>query len=240
MPMSRRILFFLLVWLPGLVPNSSAAVIVTHAQTKSGVDTGSVNSTDVGVNTLGETTNATQPGFSSTVKTSFVGGTTGSLLVDITQFRAGTASGNANGQVVVDFTTSIDASYSAMGTLTNSAGLGDIDTSLVDLTSHSVRFAIEQQNDGGPFTLNLAGPPGNAATSVFGSLSGILTAGHTYEWIFHEFTTARSGADNGATASGSASFQISAVPEPSSLPLLSLLALTIGGGCRWKRSKQAA
>lgn len=78
------------------------------------------------------------------------------------------------------------------------------------------------------FVLGVAND-GDRSNSTAGSLSGNLTAGHTYQLFFHEYIYDLYYPDPGATAAGSLRLEIGnvpAVPEPAMLTIWSLGALS--------------
>jgi hypothetical protein len=77
------------------------------------------------------------------------------------------------------------------------------------------------------FTLGVMG--GDTTNDIVGSLTGSLTAGHTYQWIWHDQMDAYPVSDEGAFATGDLSLTIerSVVPEPTTLTLLGLGLTTL-------------
>ncbi|MEQ8661966.1 MAG: PEP-CTERM sorting domain-containing protein, partial [Gammaproteobacteria bacterium] len=78
------------------------------------------------------------------------------------------------------------------------------------------------------FTLGVAGQ-GDALSSLSGASSGVLLAGQEYAFTFSAFTQTRdaSGATSAvaASAGGSLSLRLTAVPEPATLALLGVAGM---------------
>jgi hypothetical protein len=230
--MRRSIALLLLVCACGIAPKASAAVLITADDTYANVNDASSSNTDQQSNTGGTTAIATLPGYSSSVISIF---NPSNLSATVAQSRAGNYGGIAYGQVLGYFTTDSNVPYTAAGTFSNSDGATKLLAKLRDTTTNYILFESVQQSVGGPAVFNLGGLTGNDYNVFSGSLSGILLANHSYEWLSYAYTYAFPGPDNGATASGNVSLSIGAVPEFSSVIVWSLLALTIGGTGWWKR-----
>jgi hypothetical protein len=173
------------------------------------------------------------PGYSSTTNSNYaVSGNSGDFSVDITHARGGAFLSQAYSQANVIFTVSEDSTYTAAGNYANTDGHTSLESFLFDAGDV---YRSKQENFGGPISFVLGGSAGNVTPIATGSLTGMLLAGHLYQWSATAYTSADAGTDLGATANGSISFTIRAVPEAGSLAVWSLLMASGCGAVWWRR-----
>jgi hypothetical protein len=214
-----------------------AAVVIGFDETFAQVSNGATTVSDDQLNTQGTVAAKTLPGYSSTTTSLY---NSAGLSGIFAQSRVGNFLGFAYGFARVDFSTSVNVPYTATGGFSNSAGFTVLQNYLFDFSTSTYLYYSEQDSVGAPAAFTLGGTAGNYYNSFSGSLTGTLLVGHSYQWYGVGYTYASPVADGGAAASGGVSLTLGSVPEQSSLIVWSLLALTIGGACWWKRSRLAA
>ncbi len=177
-------------------------------------------------NTLaGATVSASALGFSSITSTAF---SSTALSTSFNQFRAGLQFDLSGGssQSVFMADANINA-YSISGGYFVSDGYSFFQATLINVTTNVTVFDSQQENIGS-INYVLGGLAGNVNNSLLGNLTGSLTSGNQYQWQSTAFIqAAQNGGDNGATASGATLFQVTSVPEPTSLVILGIAGLGI-------------
>jgi hypothetical protein len=238
----QRLLAFLIALsfiVCGLSMRAYAAVVIDADRTYAEISTDSSTfHTDDQQDTGGTVASKSNlPGYSSTTTSTFATpGDSATLLATFEQQRGGDYQGYSYGFITVDFTTSVNATYNASGAYANNAGFTSMHGYLYDLTANAFLYFSTQSSDVAD-TFILGGMGGSWANVFDGSLSGLLLAGHSYQWKAESYTYAMDSADLGATASGSQTLQIvgpAAVPELSSVVVWSLLAVTLCSA-GWRR-----
>jgi hypothetical protein len=144
----------------------------------------------------------------------------------------------ALGEVYTYIEVDFDTPFSLSGSFTNSAGYTDMYTVLIDISLNTLlyRSALSNSADA-PYSAVVGGTDGNQGYTLEGSESGILLAGHTYQFYSYAHTFAYPSADDGATATGEITLQfgdpdVEIVPEPASITVWSCLGLTAIIGLR--------
>jgi hypothetical protein len=198
-------------------------IVVSYALTKAEVnDEGSSTSTSDSFNLSGDTVMVTLPGFSST--TASVLSSTG-LSNTFSHSRAGDLFDYSLGRSYVEFTANANDAYTINGSFSNSVGYTLLAVHLYDLTLSAYVFHNEQGSIGGT-TFTLGGTAGNDWNILAGNLTGSLIMGNNYRWSSEAWTQAQPSPDSGSIASGTASLQLSSVPEPTSLALFTIFGIS--------------
>ncbi|MDX2039263.1 MAG: hypothetical protein SFX72_21630 [Isosphaeraceae bacterium] len=120
--------------------------------------------------------------------------------------------------------------YNVSGFAVNSAGNTEFQVMLKDVSTHEIPF-LSRHEYGPPGTYIVGGEPLANLTAYYGSPSGILLAGHTYEFGIRansHVTTDDAPAARGGGEVKLTLTQVVAAPEPSSLGLLAVGALVHG------------
>ncbi len=206
--------------------NSQASIVVTSSSTQAYAFNGTVFDFDAPLNMLGVTIDAVAaPYVSESIGNASFAGDSALFTADFDQIRGGVASGFTQGIVSISFSTTVDVPFAASSSFSHSAGHTEFLNSLSDTTSGIVSiYSSFQMSDA------------SLANLTFGTVTGTLLAGHSYEWIVNALAVGLQN-DAGATAVGSATLRIGevqAVPELPSMAVWSLLA-TILGGAAWAR-----
>ncbi len=204
---------------------SRADITVTSAETRADVSDASTMSfvSDSSSSLAGATVFAMLPGFSSTHTSAY---SSTALSNTFSQTRLGFLDDYSFGHGFLYFTANANDAYSISGSFTNSDGFNYFHANLYDVTNSAYLFYNVQYNFGGT-TQSLGNTSGNYYNDLQGSLTGSLTAGNQYFWQATAYTQAYPSADTGATASGSAMFQLNSIPEPSSLAFLAIAGFGI-------------
>lgn len=137
------------------------------------------------------------------------------------------------------FTVDTDQPYEASGFYnvtnldTSGTGVVQMQASLSDSTGSEPGFNSGQlsgNTHNEQFVLGGLGGDDSGGSSFGGSLTGNLIAGHVYEFSFNYMIATIPNIDAGATALGNITLKIgTAVPEPSTLLLLSIGAISLLG-----------
>ncbi len=244
--------------LVAMLPSAAGAVTVTiihnnlvaSVSDQSGVYVDDIfNGNAIPTNT---SISATDGANTSTVDIDYsVSGGQTTLSHDMTQTRDGTYGSHAdsNGSylyftVDVDTQYQISGNYSVTDTDNTDSGLVLLSSYLYDNTAGSFLSVNNQDSRSTTdesFTLGLQ--QGDNYNTLSGSLTGLLFAGHSYQWYSNALTQAYPDADSGASALGNFTLAIgteapSEVPIP---PALSLFGsgLAVLGFVGWRRKRKA-
>ena len=181
------------------------------------------------------TASVSPEGFSSTTTTSI--GPLG-IFMDFDQSRLGGFGDATSGTAFAFFTVTTDYAYSISGTYTNSSGTTNLQGDLFDSTDGVFLFWNPQESHGGPTTFTLGSDQGTDFSRLEGNLTGVLQAGHSYEFRvqMQSFIGVGGDEDGGAQAAGSALLGLAAVPEPASVLIWSgIAAVGLIAGCRRRK-----
>jgi len=139
------------------------------------------------------------------------------------------------------FTATTSTPYSLTGWLDVEPGYrGSITASLFDVTANTWVFSVQNYKEGGDILLELGKPVGTSFLQ--GNLTGLLIAGHQYEFAFVQHIEGRGGDDFQATGQVALLLGTTEVPEPASLAMWGLVAAAgsvIGYRRRQLRAQQA-
>lgn len=128
--------------------------------------------------------------------------------------RTGAAGDSSSGQLLLDFDLNRDVPFTLVGGFSSSGPQSVFDIVLTDLD------AVSSSSDGVVFSSHTLGSPSVP--------SGTLLAGQHYQFsIVSTLDNASGSPDDGATGSASALLSFAPVPEPASLALLGLGAITL-------------
>lgn len=240
--MLRQVIFLLILSAYGLLSESHAAISVGSNSVQAVALTADAYNYQAFPS---GTVTAALPGLSSTGTSVYtVAGNSATFVTSYDELlRSGhTGYGNSVIEHLAEFQPSVDVPYEISGTLTftSSAGYTGFYAQLFDSTTSTIAFENYQFNEGGSSTFSMGKTAGNFSNLLEGSLTGMLLGGHVYQW--DAFTHIFDYSASSGTASGSMSLVLGsplvAVPEPKSIAVWSLLALTLGGGI-WLRRASA-
>ncbi len=240
-----------------MLPSAAGAVTVTitsnnlfaEVDDNSGLQVDAFNGTAIPTNT---SISATVGANTSTVDIDYsVSGGQTTLSHDMTQTRDGTQfsyarsfDGSLYFTVDVDTQYQVSGNFSVTDTDNTDSGAVHLDSYLIDNTASSYLLENIQQSHGTTnesFTLGLQ--EGDYSNTFSGSLTGLLFAGHSYQWASTAYTTAFPDADSGASALGNFTLTIGteAPPEVPIPPALSLFGsgLAVLGFVGWRRKRKA-
>jgi hypothetical protein len=148
------------------------------------------------------------------------------------------------GAAVMSFTANADAAYTVSG-FYNATDVGKIGFVyegiwLHDITANIPLFDNSQESRNTANEQFVVGETGgDTSNSLSGSSTGILIAGHEYSLNFEYFIFPHLFGDSGASALGNATLTINdiAAPEPSTLSLLGIGAISLLGYRKHTRQK---
>jgi hypothetical protein len=110
------------------------------------------------------------------------------------------------------------------------------DTTASSYVFYSLNYSKNTTDES--FVLGVSG--GDTSSNNFGSLSGALTAGHTYRYFFSIYTFGDPDADSGTTATGFINLTIGTAPVPEPASCVIWGALGIAGLVAAQRRKKLA